>query len=166
VRESVHPNLWDRWEHPGVEKGVLFLGLSKGYTPQFRMKAAATEPEDKQEKFPGTVVVGNGPESLVLKAVNPPTSKIIGHTQTKKPIYANPQHPSHARFTGDDHYDAHELHEKRMGAAQKLANQSLNNPSKAQYRQALKLRDAAKAGAIYHGKAAGVTGNYGYYNFG
>ena len=306
VRESVHPNLWDRWEHPGVEKGVLFLGLSKGYTPQFRMKAAAagqqsmfgapvhleggsgsshkgshrlagkrtvqsgsyvptrqsrggtrkqlqrmlsewdssystmppqaasaklhamqekaeeegmgkefshklarraqkvisaakfpsaqvaskppvgpasnkadmpnskqsgegaaaTEPEDKQEKFPGTVVVGNGPESLVLKAVNPPTSKIIGHTQTKKPIYANPQHPSHARFTGDDHYDAHELHEKRMGAAQKLANQLLNNPSKAQYRQALKLRDAAKAGAIYHGKAAGVTGNYGYYNFG
>lgn len=37
---------------------------------------------------------------------------VIGHTNTGKPIYASPFHPSHASFTQGEHHEAAALHHK------------------------------------------------------
>lgn len=36
--------------------------------------------------------------------------KVIGHTTSGKPIYENHDHPSHEKFTPEDHEDAAETH--------------------------------------------------------
>lgn len=39
--------------------------------------------------------------------------KVIGHTKSGKPIYANFNHDSHKEFTSQDHMDASDAHMKR-----------------------------------------------------
>jgi hypothetical protein len=39
--------------------------------------------------------------------------KVIGHTKSGKPIYANYNHPSHKEFSKEDHKDAANIHEEK-----------------------------------------------------
>jgi hypothetical protein len=51
--------------------------------------------------------------------------KIIGHTQSGKPIYSNSKHESHKDFSAQDHTDAAELHHahaERLQGGGSLAN--------------------------------------------
>jgi hypothetical protein len=40
--------------------------------------------------------------------------KVVGHTKSGKPIYANANHASHKEFTHEDHKDAYHLHDGKV----------------------------------------------------
>lgn len=70
-----------------------------------------SEDEDDSEKS-----VGSALDDLIKAAGKQGEGsrggKIIGHTRSGKPIYANANHPDHKGFTPKDHYDATKAHAK------------------------------------------------------
>jgi hypothetical protein len=67
---------------------------------------------------------------------------VIGHTKTGKPIYSDPRHPEHGKYSDEDHYDAHLAHgQHQMGHESELmkpakrgdTNKRMMHADRAQY---------------------------------
>lgn len=81
--------------------------------------------------------------------------KIIGHTRSGKPIYANHNHPSHESFSEDDHRDALRHHQFERGESRAkwdLANR--NQKATEPHRQKIIAHDNAIQ--HHHGKAESI----------
>jgi hypothetical protein len=71
---------------------------------------------------------------------------VIGHTKTGKPVYSDPKHPEHGKFSDEDHYDAHLAH----GQHQRKHESELNKPVRGRINEHMAHVDQAQ----YHGKMA------------
>lgn len=80
--------------------------------------------------------------------------RVIGHTQSGKPIYADASHDGHKNFTSQDHTDAAELHHAHAERAQgegSLANK--DSKVKNHIKQSEKHYSASAGGQKDHGSA-------------